>query len=108
MADEPDLQEGATDAGSSGYVSNLQQTLQYYGYYMDGAVDGIFGPITDGAVRQFQQTSGLVVDGWVGPVTWGALTGAASTLPTERFPSQETSRPSCRTTRLLSRGLRHL
>ncbi len=79
MAGEPDLQEGANDAGSSGYVSYLQQTLQYYGYYMDGAIDGIFGPITDGAVRQFQQTSGLVVDGWVGPVTWGALTGASST-----------------------------
>ncbi|HEY1278106.1 MAG TPA: peptidoglycan-binding protein [Acidimicrobiales bacterium] len=36
-------------------------------------LDGDFGPETDGLVRGFQQDNGLVVDGIVGPQTWGAL-----------------------------------
>lgn len=37
------------------------------------AVDGVFGPATEAAVKQFQQGAGLAVDGIVGPQTWAAL-----------------------------------
>lgn len=42
------------------------------------ATDGIFGPVTENAVKEFQSNHGLVVDGLVGPVTWGALRGSRS------------------------------
>jgi peptidoglycan hydrolase-like protein with peptidoglycan-binding domain len=37
------------------------------------SVDGVFGPKTTIAVKEFQQGAGLVVDGVVGPQTWAAL-----------------------------------
>jgi hypothetical protein len=45
------------------------------------AVDGVFGPITETAVKEFQEGAGLVVDGIVGPATWAALPDG-SPMPT--------------------------
>lgn len=50
--------------------------------YLGIATDGIFGPITEQAVRKFQKENNLVEDGIVGPLTWGALS-AATTDQTE-------------------------
>ena len=52
-------------------VKTLQYLLRARGHNV--AVDGIFGPNTDAAVRAFQQQKGLAVDGIVGPHTWSAL-----------------------------------
>lgn len=41
-------------------------------------VDGIFGPLTETAVKKFQKDKGLEVDGIVGPITWAALFGGKS------------------------------
>lgn len=46
------------------------------------AADGVFGPITEGAVTRFQSTHGLAVDGVIGPVTWAALARSAPAAPT--------------------------
>jgi len=58
----PTLRRGAR----GGDVRVLQGLLRV-------AADGVFGPVTEQAVRAFQASAGLKVDGVVGPATWGAL-----------------------------------
>ena len=58
--------------GAEGHpVRTLQYLLRARGHTV--AVDGIFGPATESAVRAFQQEKHLAVDGIVGPNTWSAL-----------------------------------
>ena len=52
-------------------VQTLQYLLRARGHTV--AVDGIFGPKTESAVRAFQQEKNLSVDGILGPNTWSAL-----------------------------------
>jgi hypothetical protein len=60
----PDEIRPVLRTGSRGdYVKTVQRLMQI-------AVDGIFGPITDRAVRVFQRGAGLASDGIVGPLTW--------------------------------------
>ncbi|WP_084226787.1 DUF4157 domain-containing protein [Nitrosospira sp. NpAV] len=61
--------------GSQGdAVSKLQQALIDAGFPLPKfGVDGIFGNETRTAVRDFQQASGITIDGLVGPQTMGAL-----------------------------------
>lgn len=53
-------------------VEALQLALNRAGFLSD-APDGIFGPRTEAAVREFQRSRGLRVDGVAGPQTWQAL-----------------------------------
>lgn len=52
-------------------VRTLQQLLRARSHPV--AVDGIFGPNTEAAVKAFQQSNGLAADGIVGPQTWPKL-----------------------------------
>ncbi len=52
-------------------VRSLQQLLRARNHPV--AVDGIFGPNTESAVKAFQQSRGLAADGIVGPNTWPKL-----------------------------------
>ena len=53
-------------------VKELQKALKAKGF-SPGTLDGIFGPVTDKAVRAFQAAAGLVVDGKAGPKTFATL-----------------------------------
>ncbi|MCA9333503.1 peptidoglycan-binding protein [Candidatus Saccharibacteria bacterium] len=64
---KPTLRKG--DNGST--VSELQRALNQRGANL--VVDGDFGPKTEQAVKNFQASAGIAVDGIVGPQTWGAL-----------------------------------
>ncbi|HET7629350.1 MAG TPA: peptidoglycan-binding protein [Bacillales bacterium] len=61
-------------------VAELQTKLQALGVY-DGAIDGIYGPITASAVRRYQRSKGLIEDGIAGPVTLTHLYGQKIAVP---------------------------
>ena len=56
-------------------VRALQRALAHLGY-PPGKVDGIYGPLTKGAVARFQTAAKVKVDGICGPVTLAALVRA--------------------------------
>lgn len=71
----PLLRHGA----SGSVVTALQNGLKKYGTAATdpGAVDGDFGPKTEGAVKAYQQDRGVQADGIVGDQTWWVPAGAA-------------------------------
>ncbi len=60
-------------------VAQLQQRLSSMGFD-SGRVDGIFGPHTEAALRDFQKNVGMPVDGTCGPTTFKALQRLSRTV----------------------------
>ena len=80
-------------------VEDMQENLIKLGYDLgDDGADGKFGSKTDEAVRNFQRSSALEVDGKFGPKSLAAMKSALATLekeqpeqqPEEEQPSPET------------------
>jgi peptidoglycan hydrolase-like protein with peptidoglycan-binding domain len=58
--------------GNQGHpIRALQFLLRAHGHNL--AVDGMFGPATEAAVKAFQIGKGMTADGIVTPQTWSAL-----------------------------------
>ncbi|HEX7064694.1 MAG TPA: peptidoglycan-binding protein [Bacillales bacterium] len=66
--DAPVLSQGDDGKVVKGLQSQLKD-LNYYG----GDLDGSYGPLTRGAVKDFQRANDISVDGIVGPETYKAL-----------------------------------
>jgi hypothetical protein len=66
---------GTLQQGSSGQaVNNLQNRLRSLGFY-NGPITGYYGDLTVVAVRRFQSSRGIQVNGIAGPQTQAALYG---------------------------------
>lgn len=61
-------------------VTVLQETLVHLGY-LEAEPNGVFGPQTERAVKEFQASTGSLTDGMVGQETWAALAAALQGQP---------------------------
>ncbi|MBR5109741.1 MAG: peptidoglycan-binding protein [Clostridia bacterium] len=93
-ADYPDYNIATLSIGMSGEdVKELQRQLRNT-YYYSGTIDGIFGTAVQNAVKAFQASNGLSVDGKVGPRTFDALYNRNGIIFNGGIPSRELSKGS--------------
>ncbi|MGB3507835.1 MAG: peptidoglycan-binding protein [Microcoleaceae cyanobacterium] len=71
-------------------VAALQRKLRELGYFTAN-ITSYYGPITQKAVREYQQDNGIPATGRVEPTTWSLLFGGRKSAPSDRlFPSYPT------------------
>ena len=81
----PEVSATTLQPGSQGpLVATLQRQLKELGYD-PGAVDGVFGPVTESAGRTWQAAQNLSVDGVVDADAWSKL---QQPVPWERYGLQ--------------------
>ncbi len=76
------------DSGDT--ISRVQDMLSKLGYIHSGNVTGYYGEITENAVKLFQRTNNLSVDGTVGAQTMAMLTGGGAKRAPANAPRQTT------------------
>ncbi|WP_280436572.1 peptidoglycan-binding domain-containing protein [Nocardia carnea] len=59
--------------GSTGDCVYVAQKILYLIGFRGTPLDGVFGPVTEQIVREYQGSAGIEADGIVGPDTWTAL-----------------------------------
>ena len=57
---------------AANYITGVQRILKGLGYY-GGSIDGLWGPLSQGATQNYQAARGLGADGIVGTNTWKKL-----------------------------------
>ncbi|MCM8800057.1 MAG: peptidoglycan-binding protein [Candidatus Omnitrophica bacterium] len=63
----------------------IQLALKNAGFYK-GVIDGVIGPKTIKAIKEFQAKNNLAVDGKVGPKTWAILSRYLNTTDNTFLP----------------------
>ncbi|MDV2684342.1 peptidoglycan-binding protein [Alkalihalophilus lindianensis] len=79
---------------SHGDVTELQQALKSKGYFKFDRATGYYGTITRDAVRQFQASNNLSVDGIAGPQTFRALGASGGQAPASTSSNTSTASSS--------------
>lgn len=89
----PQRPDTATVRVRSELVADAQRELQQLGFY-DGAIDGLLGPRTDQAVRDFEQSQGLKITGEPTPMLIDVMRRARAKPETTGSVTPEKPRPS--------------
>ena len=80
--------EDSEDPIIRGYVVDVQEILRlmYEANFLavnPGPADGVFGPLTERSVRNYQKIMGITVDGLVGQETWVTFPTACQEIAME-------------------------
>ncbi len=87
-------------------VKILQAHMNRLGF-ASGKVDGILGPITDGAIKRMQAYLGTTQDGYVGPITRSLINNSCGkeVIEVESTPVVEDAKCFINYRRLIKRGM---